>query len=106
MDETVLVLPNFTVFWQSSVQRQLTEIIIIVIYKSKIKFYIIFVSRWRAGSLIQEQKFPLVDKFCIFMFYIYIEHEIKIVTYDGKELVRSKPLLKMDQGKRTKNSLR
>jgi len=40
------------------------------------------------------------------MFYIYIEHEIKIVTYDGKELVRSKPLLKMDQGKRTKNSLR
>lgn len=36
----------------------------------------------------------------------YVEDEIKIVTYEGKELVRSKPLQITDQGKRTKYMLR
>jgi hypothetical protein len=44
MDETVLYLPNFySVLTLKCVRRQLTQIIIIVIYKTKIKFYIIFV---------------------------------------------------------------
>jgi hypothetical protein len=71
MDETVLYLPKpYGVRTRESVRRQLTQIIVIFIYKIKIKFYIIFVSPRRAGGLIQEQKFPLVEKVCIFMFYV------------------------------------
>jgi hypothetical protein len=106
MDETVLYLPKlYGVLTLKSVRRQLIQIIVIVIYKTKIKFYIIFVSTWRAGSLIQEQKIPLVEKFAHLCF-TYVEDEIKIVTYEDKELVRNKPLSTIDKGKRTKNRLR
>jgi len=45
MDETVLYLPKlYGVLTLKSVRRRLTQIIVIVIYKTKIKFYIIFVS--------------------------------------------------------------
>ena len=86
MDETDLYLPNFYgVLTRKSVRRQLTQIIIIVIYKTKIKFYFRFVSTWRAGSLIQQQNFT-------YLCFTHVKDEIKIVTYEGKELVRSKPL--------------
>jgi hypothetical protein len=106
MDEKVLYLLKFYgVLRLKSVRRQLTQIIIIVIYKTKIKFYIIFVSTWRAGSLIHEQKFSLVQKFYVFMFYICGRWN-KNCNLWRERTSENKPLYIIDQGKLTKNKLR